>query len=441
MADHRFLARRRKFLIFLFNLMVMTCGTDIAGHGRALAAETPAADPAKNSGAAPSEYHTPLAGERRQVNFLGQTVFIPGIDRGKLYSVTLGATVLDPRQDTLGVVPIGALYIRRVWDDSRTRDVISVVENELEYDKRFGPLELVTNFTNRTIPFNQKELVDNREIDATAMAYGDFLASIGPGIRIPVFPYQVDNDAKLQLLGRVGYFYNKKSDDAGADVVAPPDTPLYGVKLRGRYDGMRRNVLELPHSGCAAGWDLDYTHRENWRDLTPGASGSGHRDYLQASGYLVGAVGIPGLSERNKLLMYANAGTTGDNSGDRFNAFLINGGPVGESDDFARPHYTGIIYDEVRATSYATASLGYRRELAFFLYLNLTGSYIWGNRATVSGADQVVFREKTAAAGTASLDMAFLWDSELNLNYTWESGFIREGKVGSGVTLLWNKMF
>lgn len=427
--------------MLLLSLMVIPPSNDIAGFGFPLSANIVAGDPTQESVTPPSTYHTPLAGEMQQVSFLGHTVLIPGIDRGKLTSVTLGATALWPSQGTVGVVPAGALYVRRVWEDSRTRDVISIVENELEYDKRMGPLELVTYFTNNTLPFNQSELVDNREIDATAITYGEFLASVGPGIRIPVTPYQVDNDLRLQLLGRAGYFYSKKGSDQGAEALAPPDTPLYGVKLRGRYDGMRRNVLELPHTGFAAGWDLDYTHRSNWRDLTAGASGAGHRDFLQTSGYGVGAVGIPGLSELNKVLMYANAGGTSANCGDRFNAFLINGGPIGESDDFARPHYSGILYDEVRATSYATASLGYRRELTFFLYLSLIGSYIWGDRATVAGTDHVVFRQQSAAAGTATLDMAFLWNSALNLNYSWESGFIRQGRVGSGVTLLWSKLF
>jgi len=439
MADLRYFIWKRKLLI-LHGALAVTIWCDRFTGGEYAWAEEPAvaAPPVAES----SEYHTPLAGQRREVNFLGQNVLIPGLDRAKLTSVTLGFSFLDPPQGKWDAVPVGALYLRRISEDARFRGVISVVDNELEYDKRLeGPIDLVGYFTNYTIPLNQKEVVNNRQIDSTSMAFGDFLASVGPGLRIPVAPAQVDNDLRLQLMGRVGYFFAKRSNDPGVTIVTPPDTALYGVKFRGRYDCMLRNLLELPHKGFAFGWDLDYTYRDNWRNLTPGATGSGHRDYLQASGYFAGAAGLPGLSERDRMLFYTSAGTTTDNNGDRYNAFRINGGPIGESDDFARPHYTGAIYTDVRATSYATATLGYRRELTFFLYLSLLGSYIWGDRATVVGGDQVVFRAKTAGAGTVSLDSAFLWDSELYLNYTWESSFIRNGSGGNAITLMWNKMF
>ena len=93
------------------------------------------------------------------------------------------------------------------------------------------------------------------------------------------------------------------------------------------------------------------------------------------------------------------------------------------------------------ATSYATASFGYRRELLFFLYLTMVGSYLWADRATVEGLDQVVFRDERGGAATVSLDSAFLWNSSIYLAYSWESGFIRGGKSGSGIAIIWNKLF
>lgn len=33
------------------------------------------------------------------------------------------------------------------------------------------------------------------------------------------------------------------------------------------------------------------------------------------------------------------------------------------------------------------------------------------------------------------------WDSSLYLAYTWESGVIRNGRSGGGVTVIWNKLF
>jgi hypothetical protein len=53
----------------------------------------------------------------------------------------------------------------------------------------------------------------------------------------------------------------------------------------------------------------------------------------------------------------------------------------------------------------------------------------------------VVFRERSDVAGAIALDSAFLWNSSLNLSYSWDSGFIRGGRSGAGFTLLWNKCF
>ncbi|MCM0083317.1 porin [Geomonas sp. Red32] len=386
-----------------------------------------------------SEYHTPLAGEAREVPFMGHWVAIPSQDRRRLTCLTLGGTVLEPRQGSLGGLPIGALFLRRADDTFRTRDVISIFENELEYDRRFGTLELVTHFQNYTLPGDITEIANNREMKATAATYGWAVGAAGPGIRIPVAPGGIDNNLKFQLLGRIGYFYAERSHGTGPDVVIPPDTLLYGARLRARYDGLTRNLLELPHRGVALGLDADYLHRDRWRSLEP-AGGEPHHDFQQLRGYLVAAGGLPGLSEKNRLLVNLNAGATSSRDGDRFNAFLVEGGPLpSEEDDLVRSHYGGIIYDQVRATDYASGSLSYRRELAFFLYLSLTGSYIWGQRATVEGADVVTFRPQTGKAATISLDSAFFWNSEVYLAYGWESGFIRDGRSGHGVTLLWNK--
>ena len=430
-------------LILLANLAVTFWCGDRAGSGCAFAEQIAAdAGSPMEGGADAAQHRTLLAGEAGQATFMGRTVLIPGVNRGHMTSITLGGSLLEPEQgDTLGL-PIAALYLRRVWQDSRTRDMISIFANDLEYDKSFGHVELVSRFENYTLPGDFTEVVDGHEIKPTSLKWGTLAAALGPGLRFPVAPYQVDNNARLQFLGVVGYFYAKKTSDTGPSLVVPPDTLLYGVKLRGRYDEMRRNLLELPHRGFAAGWDLDYLHRDKWRELEPASTGSGNRDYLQVTGYFVGACGIPGLSERDRLLITAYGGKTGQGSADRFNAFRINGGPFpGEEEDLARPHYTGIIYDGVLATSYATASLSYRRELAFFLYLSVVGSYIWAERATVQGVDQVVFRDRTGAAGTVSLDSGFLWNSSLYLAYTLENGFIRGGKSGHGLILTWNKLF
>jgi hypothetical protein len=189
-----------------------------------------AADPGyqEESTARAAEYHTLLAGEQNQTTFLGKTVFIPARDRGRITSLTLGGFLLEPEQgDTLGL-PVVALYLRRINEEYRTRAVVSIFVNELEYDKSFGHLDWVGHFENFTLPYDRTEVVNNREIKPSSVTYGTLLGSLGAGLRFPVSPDQIDNDLRLQLLGRVGYFYAKRTKDTGADLTVPPSTaPRY----------------------------------------------------------------------------------------------------------------------------------------------------------------------------------------------------------------------
>lgn len=393
-----------------------------------------------------TEYHTPLSGEPLHTAFMGETVDVPARDCGHVTSLTIGGTLYTPKEGDTLALPFGALYLKRVWADSRTRDIIGIFYNDLEYDKSLGRVELVARFENNTIPFGQAEVLDNKEIKGSSVEWGTLVASLGPGLRYMVAPYQVDNDVRLQLLGRVGYFYAKRTHDTSPDIVLPPDTMLYGLKLRGRYDGIRRNLLDLPHKGFAAGFDLDYTYRAKWADQgTLGGemfNKSKTRDYYQLSGYLMGVGGIPGLSERDRFLFSIHGGTTPKSSADRFNAIRLGGGPLpGETDDLYRPDYPGTLFNEVLVTNYALAAIEYRREITFFLYLHLRESVIWADRATLFETNEFLFKSKTGAATTIGIDTGFFWDSEVYLAYSWDSGFIRNGKPGSGIILTWNKSF
>lgn len=403
-------------------------GNDVAGDGKDL------------------EYHTPLAGEPFHTVFMGGRIDVPGRDLGHVTALTLGGTFFTPKQGSTVGIPIGALYVKRVWEESRTRDVVSIFVNDLEYDRSFQNLELVCRFETDTIPGGQTIVLNNEEIKQSSVEWGTLFASLGPGLRYKVAPFQIDNDLRLQFLGRIGYFYNKRTSDTGSNVVLPPDTMLYGTKLRGRYDGMRRNLLELPHKGVAAGFDLDYMYRDKWSDQ--GSLGNtiftkaNTQGYLQFSGYVMGVGGIPGMSEKNRILISINGGTSGEKSVDRFNAFQIGGGPLpGETDDLYRLDYPGTMFNEILVADYALANLEYRRELTFFMYLHLRGSFIWADQLALSSTNQVVFKSSNGQAATIGLDTGFLRISEVYLAYSWDSGFIRNGKPGSGIILTWNKAF
>ena len=392
-------------------------------------------------------YRTPLAGEPLHTEFMGEKIDVPAMDRGNIMALSLGATYYTPKQGSISGSPIGAFYLKKTWESSRSRNIISIAVNDLEYDKSFGNLELVARFDNNTIPGGQTETLNNREMKGTSVEWGNMFASVGPGLRYKVSPFQIDNDLRLQLLGRMGFAYTKRTSDTTPGTILPPDTMFYGAKLRGRYDGMRRNLLELPHSGFAGGFDIDYMHRDKWADYGSPASGysvkkSDTQDYAQYSGYMIGVAGIPGMSEKNRVFASLHGGIMDRKSVDRYNSFRIGGGPLpGESDDLYRPNYPGTMFNNVIVSEYAMAALEYRRELTFFLYAHMRGTFIWADRATVNDLGHVGFKSDHGAAATLGFDSGFLWNSSLYLDYSWDNGFIRNGKSGSGIILLWNKAF
>ena len=196
----------------------------------------------------------------------------------------------------------------------------------------------------------------------------------------------------------------------------------------------------------AAGFDLDFMYRDKWSNFgtIPDAifTKTNTRDYLQFNGYFMGVGGIPWLSEKNRIFFSFHGGVTPRKSADRYNAITIGGGPLPvESDDLCRPDYPGTMFNQVLVSDYTLTALEYRRELAFFLYLNLRETFIWANRAAVTETNRFLFKSSTGASTTIGIGSGFFWESELYLGYSWDSGFIRNGKPGSGLILAWYKSF
>ena len=411
-------------------------------------------DPTQTLASGPSEpapqntdgqYHTPLAGEPFHLHFMGRSIVIPARDRGNLTSLELGGTAYFSELADTTFDPLFALYMRRTWENARLRIVASGVVNEADAAKSFGHSDLLARFENYTIPFRETGFRRNDEVDESSLKWGTLSAFLGAGLRYLVAPYQVDNDLRFQIFGRVGYLYSKETSETGPDVKLPPDTMLYGIKLRGRYDGIRRNLMELPHAGMAAGFDLDFVYRENWADFgnrTITFKREDTQDYLILSGHFVGAFGIPGLSEKNRVVASVHGGYIHKKSADRYNAFRLDGGPfVQEAEDLARPNYPGALNTVTLVSKHILLNVEYRRELLPFLYLELRGAFIWGDRATIVASNQIGFKSDNGQTAAIALTSGFLWKSQLYIEYAWDTGFLRDGKAGNSLTLVWSKSF
>lgn len=162
---------------------------------------------------------------------------------------------------------------------------------------------------------------------------------------------------------------------------------------------------------------------------------------MKFSGYLSAAVGIPGLSERDRLLASVYGGFAPGHKLDRFSAFRIGGGPFpSENVDLIRHPYPGALFNQFYVSDYAIGTVEYRRELLFFLYLSLRETFVWANRNIFSSPQQP-FSEARGEAFSVGLTSGFLWQSELYLEYTRDNGILRNGAAGDSMLLLWSKIF
>lgn len=396
---------------------------------------------------APS-YHTPLAGEAYATTFLGRTIAIPSRNRENVRSLTLGANFYTPDVGGNSALPIAAIYWLNQSEKWWLRSIIGVFVNEVDIARNIGSFQLLGHFENNTIPFADTEIKDGKEVTSSSVTWGTVSGWLGAGIRIPVAPYQSDNNLRLQLYYQGGYFYDKRTSDTGANVLLPPDTFFQGLRFRARYDGLRRNIMELPHEGWAAGSDLEMTFRDTWSDSTFGTlvfKKNDTQQYLKLSGYLIGASGIPWLSERHRFVGYLHGGVSPVGKLDRFSAFRAGGGPFpNESDDLYRLPYPGALFNDFPVSDYVVGTLEYRYELLFFMYLHLRATLAWGaNRPDYSGSEGLRLRLSSAdgEAFSVGLTTGFFYDSQLYLEYAYDNKFLRNGTSGSSFMLLWSKSF
>ena len=391
-----------------------------------------------------SEYHTPVAGEPCNPQVFGQAINILGRDRDQSSALVLGGTLFTPPLAGEQFLPMGAFYLKHRWDDTRLRAIFSIFVNEADVSQTTGHFQLLGHLDNNTIPFPTAEIAGGQEVKRTSIIWGAVNGRVGAGLRLPVAPFQADNDLRVQLFYQGGYLYSKRVDDTGRSVVLPPDTLVHGPLLRVRYDGLLRNLLELPHRGMAAGMDAEFMRRDSWSDANYGGAvykRDDTRDYLKVSGYLTAATGVPGLSERDRLLFSFYGGFAPYGSLDRFSAYRIGGGPFpSETDDLYRQVYPGAMFNQFPASDYLIGSAEYRRELLFFLYLHLRGTYAWVNR-DIFTARRLKFLDDRGEAYSAAITSGFLWDSELYLEYSYDTRILRNGVSGSTITVLWSKGF
>jgi hypothetical protein len=402
-------------------------------------------------------YHTPLAGFAYNTTLFGREVHAPARDRSDLTALNLGLLYVPDIKGEI-VQPFGALYLWRNIDKGNTifRGIVVGVYDELWYStkpKALGGADLVLSFDNFTVPVAQSEYVEGVEID-DALYWHTLHAGFGIGYSKNISPGFDDNRFAITLLYEPGLLNFHTSTDTLNSYIIPQNTFEQRVHLRVRADAMTRNIMELAHHGISGGMDVVVGNRLNWDswggDPAFGISnGPSHRNWLTASAYMEAAGGVPFVQdERQRLILRMHTGV--GSHVDRFSAFRLSGGVLGdEAESMSRDNLAGSAFNEFFTDAYAAASLEYRYELLFFLYLHLKGQIAEVDRYrfdTPSITGPASYQLNTLPAVTAWITTGFIWNSELEIYYTHSWGILRDINRnprygGDAVTVSWAKEF
>lgn len=401
------------------------------GHG---ADELSSDLPQLSSGAA---YRTPRAGEGFRTEVLGYDVRVMPRDRRTTAAWDLSLALYDPAPEDQELVPIGVVNF---WDHkeegSLLRAQVSVVYNDIFWSSpmaRPGPAEKVLVLESFTVPVVQADLVDGRAMDREELLWGYVRPGFGLGLRRNVAPGHEDNMAAVDFTLEPGYLYFRKGSDTSPDFVVPRNVFLARAHLQFRYDGLERNLLELPHEGIAAGFDLISGHRFNWQSwgtLAREDTGMG-RNYTSCTGYFLAAGGIPGIeSDRHRLIGVLHGGT--GHHLDRFSARRIGGGPNPMGEEYGITHdpvLPGAAVQEFFPEHYLLLTAEYRWEAAFFAYLGINATVARLDRVRTTPAGFVSRTDGFRSVG-ARVTSGFLFQTRLQLAYNYNYDVVRKGAYG-----------
>lgn len=402
----------------------------------------------------PIEEPTPLAGRDYRTKLFGEQIHVLPRDRRSVTAASFGLQWIPNGPSQLEILPFGALYLWRNWDDDnrRFRGTISIAVNDLAYSiglRSYPNWTLVFTLNNFIAPLGRSEYVEGRRIPETELEWSYIFGGIGLGYRLPVHPFRQDSAVNLYVTYEPGYRWFKGSDETSPRYGVPTDTYEGRLHFKARTDAMTRNLMELPHAGVTIGGDVIYGHRAKWGTWggppfeTPDVKNE--RTYLAVSGYLLTASGLPFLdSEKHRLVASIHGGIGKDL--DRFTAFRLPGRPTGyEWDAVSLPMIHGVAFNELFPKHYAIANVQYRYEALFFLYPYVEAGWAFVDRPRFTS--QGTIRQATDSMPTLGVGLVSgaPWRSQIELNYTYNFGIFRDSdegrpsRGGHGMFLFWSK--
>jgi hypothetical protein len=400
------------------------------------------------------EEKTPEAGKEFRTTLFGEEIYVPPRDRRSVTAVNFGINWIPNGPSKEEVLPFGALYIWRNWDDDnrRLRGTISGVVNDIDYTIGLRSLpnwSLLFTLDNFIAPIGRSEYVEGQRVKASDMEWNYVFGGFGFGYRFPFIPFEQDSAINVFLTYEPGYRWFKATKDTSAQYGVPNDTYEGRIHGRIRWDALVRNLMELPHQGFSVGGDVIQGHRAHWGQWggpplnTPDVKKE--QTYLLGSVYAVFASGVPYIESDKHRLVTSLYGGIGKDL-DRFSTFRLPGRPTGyEWEAISLPIMPGVQFNELFPRHYAIASVTYRYEALFFLYPYVTATYGFVEQLRSTPQGIMAVTDPMPALGGGIVTGA-PWKSQIEINYSYNFGIFRDPggapptRGGNEIFLFWAKM-
>ncbi len=396
---------------------------------------------------------TPKAGKAFRTTLFGEEIYVPPRDRRSVTAANFGINWIPNGPSQEEVLPFGALYVWRNWDEDnrRLRGTFSGFVNDVDYMIGLRSLpnwSLLFTLDNFIAPIGRSEYVEGQRIRASELEWNSVYAGFGFGYRFPYNPFEQDSALNVFLTYEPGYRWFRRSSETSAQYGVPNDTYEGRIHGRIRWDALVRNLMELPHQGFSVGGDVIQGHRARW-----GAWGGPplntpdfkeEQTYIKGSVYAVFASGLPGIESDKHRLVTSLYGGIGKDL-DRFSTFRLPGRPTGyEWEAISLPIMPAVQFNELFPRHYGIASLTYRYEALFFLFPYVTATYglVERLRSTPQGIKESTDSFPALGGGVVT---GAPWKSQIELNYSYNFGIFRDPggapptMGGHGAFILWAK--
>ena len=195
---------------------------------------------------AQGEDPTPIAGEEFRTTLFGEEIYVPPGDRRSVTAASFGVQAIPNGPSQMEMLPFGALYVWRNWDDDnrRLRGTFSGVVNDVDYTiglREYPNWSLIFTWDNFILPMGRSEYVQGQRQRGTELEWSYAFAGAGLGYRLPVHPFRQDSAVNMSLTYEAGYRWFKGTGHTSAQYGVPKDTYEGRIHFRIRADALKRN--------------------------------------------------------------------------------------------------------------------------------------------------------------------------------------------------------